>query len=229
MQDELRKRWDTRWREKASQVDWQADPWLKRVLPLLDKGRVLDVACGIGRNALFLAGHHFDVTAVDLSSAALDQLTAEAARRGLAVQTSQVDLESEPLLPEGPYDLILDFFYLHRQLLATLIDLLRPGGLLVLRTFSRAGRFPASGLDPRFVLEPGELLVIFAGWEVLLHEEGLEPSSKGGGLAGIVARKPVCFPNCPHDNATLASFLLESGQPQSGATPLCESLTFSWR
>jgi len=191
MMNDLEKRWDARWRKKAPQANWQADPWLKRVLPLLEKGRVLDVACGTGRNALFLAEHHFAVTAVDLSVEALDQLTTEATRRGLAVKTLQVDLESEPLLPEGPFDLIIDFFYLHRPLLATLVDLLRPGGLLVLRTFSRAGEFPAADLDPRFVLQPGELLAIFSGWEVLLHEEGLESSSKGGSLAGIVARKPA--------------------------------------
>jgi len=189
--NDLRKRWDARWREKSPLADWQVDPWLKRVLPLLDQGRVLDVACGAGRNALFLAEQHFDVTAVDLSSEALEQLAREAARRGLAVRTSQVDLESSPRLPEGPFDLIVDFFYLHRPLLATLIGLLRPGGLLVLRTFSRAGGFPDADLDPCFVLDPGELLMIFAGWEMLLHEEGLEPSSKGGSLAGIVARKPA--------------------------------------
>jgi tellurite methyltransferase len=191
MINDLRKRWDARWREKARQVDWQADPWLKRIMPLLDKGRVLDVACGVGRNALFLAEQHFDVTAVDLSPEALGQLTDEAARRGLAVRTSVIDLESAPILPEGPFDLVIDFFYLHRPLIPSLIDLLRPGGLLVLRTFSRAGEFPEAELDPRFALDPGELLVIFSGWEVLLHEEGLEPSSKGGGLAGIVARKPA--------------------------------------
>lgn len=189
--NDLGKRWDARWREKAQNADWQADPWLKRVLPLLDRGQVLDVACGSGRNTLYLAEQHFDVTAVDLSPQALELLTQEAVDRALVVKTLLVDLESAPLLPKGPFDLIIDFFYLHRPLILMLADLLRPGGLLVFRTFSRAGEFSESGLDPRFVLAPGELLQLFSGWEVLLHEEGLEPSSKGGSLAGIVARKPL--------------------------------------
>jgi hypothetical protein len=59
----------------------------------------------------------------------------------------------------------------------------------VLRIFSRAGTFPGGPNDPDFVLRPGELLEIFAGWEILLREEGMEPSRKGGYLAGIVARR----------------------------------------
>jgi tellurite methyltransferase len=189
--NDLDKRWNARWREKASHADWQADPWLKRVFPLLESGRTLDVACGIGRNALYLAEQHFDVTAVDVSTEALDQLSVEAAQRGVVVKVLLADLESEPILPEGPFDLIIVFFFLHRPLIAKLIDLLRPGGLMVLRTFSDAGNSPGIDLDPRFVLGCGELLDVFRGWEVVLHEEGLESSSKGGSLAGIIARKPL--------------------------------------
>jgi len=62
---------------------------------------------------------------------------------------------------------------------------------MVVRTFSRAGSFPGGLANSDFVLNPGELLELFSGWEILLHEEGLEPSKKGGSLAGIVARRPV--------------------------------------
>jgi hypothetical protein len=68
---------------------------------------------------------------------------------------------------------------------------LRPGGIAVIRTFSSAGPFPGGPENKDIVLRPGELLEIFSGWEILLHEEGLEPSEKkGGSLAGIVARRP---------------------------------------
>ena len=187
--NDLRTRWDDRWREKEPDLDWQADSWLQRVLPLLERGHVLDVACGSGRNAIYLAEQHFEVTAVDLSPQALEILAHEAADRGLAIKTLLVDLESEPHLPVGPFDLIIDFFYLYRPLLPKLIRILRPGGLMVIRTFSSAGEFAEGNLNQNFVLQPGELLDIFSGWEILLHEEGLEPSSKGGGLAGIVVRK----------------------------------------
>jgi tellurite methyltransferase len=189
--NDLKDKWNARWRDKAADLDWQADPWLQRVLPLLPPGRALDVACGSGRNALFLAEHGFQVTAIDLAQEALDLLVREAARRGLTIDTQLVNLEAMPLLPPGPFDLVIDFFYLHRPLLPLLCERLRPGGLLVLRTFSCAGPFPGGPGNPDFVLNPGELPALFSGWEILVHEEGLEPSHKGGSLAGIVARRPA--------------------------------------
>jgi tellurite methyltransferase len=188
--NETQNKWNERWQEKADD-SFDADPWLLRIFPLLPAGSALDLASGRGRNALFLAEHGLSVTAFDISEEALAQLGLEAARRRLAVCTRQIDLEADPQLPGDAYDLVLDFFYLHRPLLPQLQMAVRPGGVAVLRTFSSAGSFPGGPGDPAFVLQPGELLDIFAGWEILLHEEGLEPSRKGGSLAGIVARRPA--------------------------------------
>ncbi|WP_429885985.1 class I SAM-dependent methyltransferase [Geoalkalibacter halelectricus] len=182
-------KWNARWQERA-QNPWVPDPWLVHVLPLLPAGRLLDVACGRGRNALFMAERGYAVTAVDVAAEGLKQLADEARRRGYALQTHHCDLETLPDLGRGIFDVVLDFFFLQRSLLPALREAVRPGGVVVLRTFSHAGDFPGKAPNADFVLEPGELPRIFAGWEVLLHEEGLEPSSKGGSLAGIVARKP---------------------------------------
>lgn len=189
--NETQRKWNERWREKTSTSKWQVDPWLQKVLPLLPEGRAMDVACGIGRNALFLAEQQFRVTAIDISDEALEQLQQENTARNLAIETRRVDLETDPVLPTGPFDLVLILFYLHRPLLSLLREAVRPGGAIVLRTFSSAGPFAGGPDNPEIVLRPGELLEMFIDWEVLLHEEGLEPSSKGGGLAGIVARKPA--------------------------------------
>jgi tellurite methyltransferase len=183
-------KWNERWQEKAEDF-FDADPWLLRIFPLLPGGSALDLASGRGRNALFLAEQGLSVTAFDISEEALAQLDLEAARRRLPVCTRQLDLEADPQLPSDAYDLVLDFFYLHRPLLPQLRMAVKAGGIAVLRTFSSAGSFPGGPGDPAFVLRPGELLDIFAGWEILLHEEGLEPSRKGGSLAGIVARRPA--------------------------------------
>jgi len=187
--DNPRATWNSRWREKADDP-WEPDPWLLKIQPLLPAGRALDIACGRGRNALYLAEQGFSVTAIDVSEEALAQLTAEVARRNLPVETRCVDLEADPQLYADTFDLVLDFFYLHRPLLPSLRKAVRPGGVAVLRTFSSAGHFPGGPENPDIVLRPGELLEIFAGWEILLHEEGIEPSRKGGSLAGIVARRP---------------------------------------
>jgi tellurite methyltransferase len=181
--------WNNRWRDKADDP-WEPDPWLLKIRPLLPGGRVLDIACGRGRNTLFLAEQGMSVTAIDVSEEALAQLASEAARRNLPVKTRWVDLEADPQLPDPAFDVVLDFFYLHRPILPQLRRAVRPGGVAVLRTFSSAGSFPGGPDNPDFVLSPGELLEIFVDWEILLHEEGIEPSRKGGSLAGIVARRP---------------------------------------
>ncbi len=181
--------WDDRWRDKAEHPHCP-DPWLTRVLPLLGAGKVLDVACGRGRNALFMAEQGHAVHAIDYSDEGLEQLRVQAISKQLDITIEKVDLEHTSSLPLASYDIVMVFFYLQRQLFLSLMKSLRPGGVMVVRTFSRAGHFSGSPKRKDFVLEPGELLRIFAGWDVLLHEEGLEPSSKGGSLAGIVVRRP---------------------------------------
>ena len=129
------------------------------------------------------------MTAVDLSEEGLTLLAEDALRRKVEVETLRVDLEEAPALPAGPFDLALLFFYLQRSLFPSLFSAVRPGGIAVVRTFSEAGDFPGGPENPDFVLRRGELPRIFAGWEILLHEEGREPARRGGGLAGIIARK----------------------------------------
>lgn len=187
---ELTGKWNRHWQEKASSP-LCPDPWLLRAMPFLTRGSVLDIACGRGRNALYLAERGFAVTGIDISDQGLKMLGQEALNRNLAVELLRWDLESKILLPRGPFDVITEFFYFQRSLFPSIRDTLRPGGMAVVRTFSKAGDFPGGPANPDFVLDPGELLDIFSGWEILLHEEGLEQSQKtGGGLAGIVTRKP---------------------------------------
>lgn len=188
--NDTRTRWNQRWQDKADRP-YDPDPWLLRIRTLLPGGRALDIASGRGRNALFLAELGMSVTALDISEEALGQLRREASRRHLKVETRRVDLEADPWLPDGAFDLVLDFFYLHRPLLPNLRDAVLPSGVAVIRTFTSAGPHPGGPAIPEFVLRPGELPEVFAGWEILLHEEGLDPSRKGGSLAGIVARKPA--------------------------------------
>lgn len=181
--------WNKVWQERGEKP-LLFDPWLQRVLPLLPPGKLLDIACGRGRNALPMAELGYSVTALDASSQGLRQLQDEALRRNLTIATLQQDLEQTPQLPQATFDVVLQFFYLQRSLFDALHDAVRPGGVVVARTFSRAGNFAGGPGNPDYVLEVGELLTLFDGWEILLHEEGLDEAERGGGLAGIVARKP---------------------------------------
>ncbi|HMB16485.1 MAG TPA: methyltransferase domain-containing protein [Pelovirga sp.] len=189
-----REKWDQRWQKKSALSAGQADDWLLRIMPHLpDEGMALDLACGMGRNALAVARVGYQVTAVDFSQVALDELSTAAAQEDLPVAAVCADLEAgDYRVAPGSFDLGLQFYYLYRPLLPLLQDAVRPGGYIVIRTFSQAGveRFGPVNREISFV--PGELLRLFFGWEIMLYEEGLEPSRKGGSLVGLFARKKKC-------------------------------------
>jgi SAM-dependent methyltransferase len=94
-----REKWDQRWQEKAQAPESPPDDWLLRVLPYLpERGAALDLACGMGRNALSLAQVGYQVTAVDFSQVAIDVLRVAAARESLPVDAICADIEAPRLL-----------------------------------------------------------------------------------------------------------------------------------
>ncbi len=156
-----------------------------------DGRRALDVACGDGRNAAYLAELGFEVHAVDVSDVAIDAVRATAADRGLAIDASQSDLEADGL-PEGPYDVIVQINYLQRDLLASLARTLAPGGVLIVETFTRADREElGNGVGSRYLLEPGELPTLFPGLEVIDSREAVvQHRTRSRAVASLVARRP---------------------------------------
>ncbi|MBC9715110.1 class I SAM-dependent methyltransferase [Streptomyces sp. TRM66268-LWL] len=113
---------------------------------VLKPGRVLELGCGPGRNALYLAGHGFEVDAVDLSPAALDWARERAREAGAEIRFHHGDIFGPVLAGKGPYDLIYDsgcFHHLppHRRIsyLALLERLLAPGGHFAFTSFAAGG------------------------------------------------------------------------------------------
>jgi SAM-dependent methyltransferase len=157
-------------------------------------GQALDVAMGTGRNALYLASLGHEVTGIDVSGVAVERCREEAARRGLSVEAVQADLGSYRL-PSEAYDVIIDFYYLQRELAPALVAALRPGGVLVFESFTtEQRRFGWGPVQDDFLLRPGELRTLFAGLEELVYREGLVESQSGRGtkaVASLVARKPL--------------------------------------
>jgi cyclopropane fatty-acyl-phospholipid synthase-like methyltransferase len=153
--------------------------------------RALDVACGDGRNAGYLASElGFQVDAVDVSDVATDALRATAAARGLAVHAWPLDLEQGGL-PAGPYDVIVQINYLQRDLFASLARTLTPGGLLILETFTRPDlETLGNHVEAHYLLDPGELPGAFADLEVIRHREAIvEHRWRRRAVAGLVARR----------------------------------------
>ena len=150
-------------------------------------GDALDVACGNGRHALWLAERGLRCYAVDRDAAAIERLKEEAARRGLPLVAHVLELEQGDVHFSPPtYDLIVVVRYLHRPLMPTLIQALRPGGLLVYETFTRAQAARGKPTNPAFLLESGELLTLVEPLEILASREGDYDS---GMIASVIARR----------------------------------------
>ena len=194
MQARARERWNER-RSKAGFEPFPDAPadWLVEHGALLGGGgRALDVACGDGRNALYLARLGFEVDAVDVSDVTIDALRDAAPVRAPAVHPRVVDLEREPL-PEGEYDVVVNFNYLQRDLFGALARALRPGGWLVFETFARAHVDElGKPMNPAYVLDDNELLRAFAGLRVRRYREGVVEREDGArGVASLVAQRPA--------------------------------------
>lgn len=184
-----RERWNERHRAALSRRSGGGGPAsvLSLNAALLDaqpRGPALDVACGLGRNALHLAELGFSVDAVDVSDAALDELARWAAPRA-PVRTFRADLR-DGALPADGYQVIVDTFFLERNLLPRLAAALAPGGLLFFETFVAFDGRPGTG-DP-YVLERGELQSVFAALEPVSYGVR-EPEADGYPIARFVARR----------------------------------------
>ncbi|WP_288379652.1 bifunctional 2-polyprenyl-6-hydroxyphenol methylase/3-demethylubiquinol 3-O-methyltransferase UbiG [uncultured Massilia sp.] len=146
-------------------------PWVQRFAPLAPRGEALDLACGSGRHARFLAAGGMKVVALDRKA----ELLAPLAEAGIA--TLQHDLEAEGAVwpfEAGQFSLIVVSNYLHRPLFADLARSLAPDGVLVYETFAQGNQVYGKPSNPDFLLAPGELLGLArdGGLQVLAYEDG---------------------------------------------------------
>jgi tellurite methyltransferase len=140
----------------------------------LKPGRALDLACGTGRNAVWLAEHGWQVTAVDRSPIAIP-----------GVDTHVADLEKHefPIL-EAAWDLIVAAYYLQRDLFEPIKQGVKRGGIAI----AIVHVFEPGHEQSRFSLQPGELAKYFDGWEILHYREG-KSTDHHRAVAEIVARR----------------------------------------
>ncbi|HIA14478.1 MAG TPA: FolB domain-containing protein [Nitrospirales bacterium] len=164
-------------------------PLLVKHVPSIPRGRALDIATGRGRNALFLAKAGFQVEGLDQNREALAACDEKAKQLGLRnLSLKEIDLEQSPSIENNAYELIVNTYYLQRDLAPTIVNGLKVGGVLIFETFLMENHHRFN--HPRrkeFCLEPNELLTLFNGLTVLYYHEGA--TANGPYLASLVAFK----------------------------------------
>jgi tellurite methyltransferase len=182
--------WDQRYRSKERPLeDFDAlpTPLLIETAKQLKPGKALDLACGTGRNALWLAKQGWSVTAVDASAAAIDTIRTRASQSGLNVDARQTNLEQgEYAIEPSAWDLIAICYYLQRNLFEPAKQGIVPGGVvLAIVHITKPGEEPT---HTRAV--PGELRTCFDLWEILHYYEGKpNDTAHRRSVAEIVARR----------------------------------------
>lgn len=156
-------------------------------IDLLPKGRVLDVATGGGRNAVYLASRGFQVEGVDISMEALDAARALAGKSGVSVTLRLMDLEKDVSLPREAFDVIICFNYLYRPLMPQLKRALRAGGVLVYETYIVDQTQFGKPKNPEHLLQHNELLEFFYDFRCLRYREGILEHQKA--IAGFIGVK----------------------------------------
>ena len=179
MSDDDRERWDRRHANATS----LGAPGLPEVFAPFEfhfptRGDALEVACGQGRMAVWLAQRGMDVLGVDVSPVAIDQARRLAAVSGVADRCRFDIADLDGGLPEGPpVDLLACHMFRDRRLDQPMIDRLAPGGILAVANLSDVGSAPGS-----FRARPGELREAFARLEALAEGEA-------DGRAWLVGRR----------------------------------------
>lgn len=154
---------------------------------ILPKGRVLDVAMGSGRNAIYLSKLGFDVEGVDMSPKAVDIALELARKAGVTIKAQVSDLEEGYLIEKDAYEVIMCFNYLQRSLIPQIKDGLKKGGMVVYETFIVDQAHFGKPKNPDYLLEHNELLDIFRDFWCLRYREGIVKGPKA--IASIIAQK----------------------------------------
>lgn len=189
--EQARGKWNRKYREAPSGTPGACALLKEYAFLLPATGTALDLACGRGGNALFLARRGLQAQAWDISGEAIETLLREAEAEKLCLQTEVRDVQESPPEP-GTFDVICVSFYLERGISSALIEALRPDGLLFYQTFLHEKVTDEGPGNPAYRLGANELLGLFAPLHVLAYQELGRVGDPGQGLrdtAWLVAQR----------------------------------------
>jgi SAM-dependent methyltransferase len=179
----------TRWNEKFSRRDiadtLAPDPLLVECEHLPAAGSAVDIACGTGHDAVWLATRGLAVTCVDGSIEGMRLALALARRHRVTLTPIVADLDACPLA--GRFDLVIVMHYLNRPLYRSLPQRLKAGGILVVKTFNTDFLEHRPNFNPDYVLARDELPGLLPNLEILDYAQS---PRRWHGKTHIVCRKP---------------------------------------
>jgi SAM-dependent methyltransferase len=155
--------------------------FLAEQIDRLKRGTALCLAAGEGRNAVYLAGQGYDVTAMDASPVGLEKALALAEQRGVTLSTEVGDLQEGYDMGVSQYDLITNFYYHDPAMIPDVMRALKPGGMFILQNFSN-DQVDTNEFGPRnpdFLVKPNELLELFADYRILYYEDAVVELDEG--------------------------------------------------
>ncbi|MEQ1528695.1 MAG: methyltransferase domain-containing protein [Methylococcales bacterium] len=185
MSDVINK-WDTIYKPLTVDANAITPVLSENVFLLPEQGQALDLACGLGADAIFLAAQGLAVTAWDISGVAIEKLQAYARQQQLQINACRQNITRNSFA-EKAFDVIVVSRFLDRSLMDAIISALKPNGLLFYQTFTRQKLTPQSGItrhtpnNPDYLLAENELLQLFSELKLVFYREnGLLGNQESG-------------------------------------------------
>jgi tellurite methyltransferase len=163
-------KWDRLYRELEPGQSSPAQVLSENDFLLPGSGNALDLACGLGANAIFLAQRGLAVTALDLSSVAIEKLSEYALTHRLSIDARKQNIDCL-FFPKSVYDVIVISRFLDRALRDAIIEALKPEGLLFYQTYTQEKQEDLGPHNPEFLLAVNELLIMFSALRVVFYRE----------------------------------------------------------
>ncbi len=167
---EMTKKWDFRYHDVDIATAKPAKVLLNNLHLLPEHGTALDLACGMGGNAIMLAKKGLQVDAIDISTVIIEKLDDFAKQQQLSLSAIKGDVEKQPL-PKSHYDIIIVSYFLDRNSFSKIIGALKSKGMLFYQTWSKERVTERGPSTAQFRLEKGELLSLCQELNVVYYRE----------------------------------------------------------
>jgi len=148
----------------------------------------IDLGCGGGRDAVFLAKQGWKVSAIDNENRVIKRAKQLATRSGASVNFRCCDLKKAGCLTDETFDLVMVMRFLNRDLFEPIKQMIKPGGWIVFQTFTEGVEQFGSPKNPNFILKHGELSQVFNDFKIITDR--METLSDGRPVASFIAQKP---------------------------------------